>query len=242
MSLEFFGQTGEDYLIWKALGEKPNGFYVDVGAADGKKFSNSYFFYKQGWRGICIEPNKESFERLIEKRKEDTCIRCAIGSQRSDGITFYSKGLNSSINIDGYIEQRKLSGRSTGLEKNDYEETVVPMDTLNNILESNSISKIDFISIDVEGYESEVLRGFNLSKYKPSLLVIEEGFEEESKSKEIRDILFESNYKKVCKIKNNFFYAQDQVIIDRLNEFKSNNDRFKYRKRFKGTKKKEKND
>lgn len=235
--LEFYGQTGEDYIIWKAFDEKTKGFYVDVGAADGKRFSNSYFFEKQGWDGICVEPNREFFELLKNKRKNSICVNCAVGCYNGT-VDFYEKGLNSSVNIDEYIESRKSANRLSGIQTSDYNKVQIQVRTLNDILEENNVTNIDFITIDVEGFELEVLKGFNLAKYRPSVILLEDGFQKEEKCLEMNFILSNFSYNRICKIKNNIFYCNDEVISKKIDKYKSDGDRFVLRKRFKGTKNK----
>ena len=83
-----FSQLGEDLIIDRYLVRKKKGFYIDIGAGDGNRFSNAKRFYKKGWRGINIEPNPGSYKKLLKKRNKDVNLNIGVGEIETE-LTFY---------------------------------------------------------------------------------------------------------------------------------------------------------
>lgn len=138
-----------------------NGYYIEVGANNGIDQSYTYELEKIGWRGLLIEPSEKSFRECINNRSdENKFYNCALVAHES--ITAI-KG-----DFDGH-PMSSIEGKRLNREG----QVIVPARTLNSILEELEIDKIDLLSLDVEGYEAEVLRGFDLKKYKPKFIVVE---------------------------------------------------------------------
>jgi len=137
------------------------GFYIEVGANDGIAQSYTYELEKMGWKGVLIEPSKKSFISCIKNRSEENeFYNCALVGY--EGIT----------GIKGDFDGHPMSSIG-GVRLKREGKVIVPARTLNSILEELEIDKIDLFSLDVEGYEAEVLRGFNLKKYKPKYIIVE---------------------------------------------------------------------
>ncbi|RXJ85290.1 FkbM family methyltransferase [Arcobacter sp. CECT 8985] len=192
----YYSQHGEDYLLWKFFDFKKDGFFVEVGAFDGVHLSNTYSFELEGWNGICVEPG-QYFENCKKNRPNSICINAAcVGSEDIKEITFYEEelGLLSSLDISTEkkedIEKRYENRK---LEFLGHKEKTVKAKTLNSILEENDVSEIDFITIDVEGAEIDVLKGFNLHKYKPKVVILEAN-DEEHKKELIDYMTIDNNY------------------------------------------------
>jgi len=150
------------------------GFYIEAGANDGIVQSYTYILEKMGWGGILIEPSKIAFKNCISNRSMDKneFYNCALVAQ--EGIT----GIKG--DFDGH-PMSSVGGKRLGRES----QVIVPARTLNSILEELEINKIDLLSLDVEGYEAEVLKGFDLNKYKPKFIVIEINSTVENEVKEL---------------------------------------------------------
>lgn len=160
-----YAQEGEDLILSAIFNEKNDGFYVDVGAHHPSRFSNTKIFYDKGWSGINIEPC--NIDRFAKKRPRDKNIQAAIGQVR-ERKTFYifdDEALNTfdSENIERY----KKSGYKL------VEQVEMQLIPLKEIIEENSVKKIDFMSVDVEGLEMEVLNSFDWNSLKPDVLLIE---------------------------------------------------------------------
>ena len=153
-------------LIVDYIFKKNNGIYIDVGCNHPVYNNNTYLLSKKGWQGINIDIDKKSVQLFDLFRKKDLNINLAVSSKKTEleYINFHEK---SPINMIKTNQNRNLHS----LEKT----KKIKSDTLDSIIEKSQFKdkKIDFVSIDVEGHELEVIRGFNLKKYKPSIIVIE---------------------------------------------------------------------
>jgi FkbM family methyltransferase len=165
--------------IYKSVfGYKEDGFFVDVGAYDGITYSNTYGLAKAGWSGIVIEPVLKYFlacEDNYKEFKEVKLLRFAVGSKMSlNGIIHTGDHAVSTIS-----EDFKSRIENTYYGKNLYtSKEHCYIDTLNSILDAlyghlDSRKPFDVLSIDVEGYELEVIKGFTVDVWKPKMVIIE---------------------------------------------------------------------
>ena len=155
-----------DILINYFFKEKYNGTYVDVGCSNPISNNNTYLLYKnKNWSGMNIDLDQKNIDLFNLIRKRDINIQAVVSSGNlKKKIYFYHS--KSAINT---IE-KKISNYQKAKVKKIINVNTVSLDTL---LKSNRIKKIDFLTIDVEGHELDVLKGFSIQKYKPSLVVIE---------------------------------------------------------------------
>lgn len=222
---QYYSQNGEDYLLSRFFRFKQTGFYVEVGAFDGVHLSNTFSFEQQGWSGICIEPNPDYFSQCQKARPRSTCIHAACTSEPSvNSIAFYQEelGLLSGTTCDrDYDIQTRYKNR--GLEFNGFTKIQVPATTLNHLLKSYLAqnTKIDFISIDVEGAEIEVLKGLDLEQFKPQVLVIEAN-SEESKQQLNHYLVCQHNYVEARTVRENIFYTANPQDAKRLKHIRMN--------------------
>jgi len=165
-----YAQNGEDIVLARAL--KPwgkKGFWVDCGAGHPKYDSVTKLFSEFGWTGINIEPLGEEFKLLIQDRPNDHNVQCLLGSQSGVGSIFAGPTENrGSSTTDPLLVERyaKEFGQT-------FHESQVAIRTLTDILREKQVPTIDFLKIDVEGAELEVLRGIDLTEFNPRILVIE---------------------------------------------------------------------
>ncbi|MDQ7947727.1 MAG: FkbM family methyltransferase [Pedobacter sp.] len=172
-----YSQDGED-MILKAIYEQKKGykgFYVDVGAHHPVRFSNTRYFYKRGWRGINIEPTPAAIKAFHLFRKGDINLNIGIGPEKAT-LTFYcfnEPALNSfSKEVSERIDQD--GSKYKIIEKLDI--AIMPLsEVLDRHLPANT--KIDFMSIDVEGLDFQVLLSNDWNKYKPDVLLVEESID-----------------------------------------------------------------
>jgi len=143
-----------------------NGVFVEAGALDGLFMSNTKILEDLGWNGVLIEPSPLAVEKCRQNRKAFV-EECAL----------VSKGFNGSHAVgDFYFDGKDGMGAWSGIHRNLYgikAARAVPARTLEDVLNSHNISKVDFFSLDVEGYELEVLKGVDLNKIEISNLLIE---------------------------------------------------------------------
>jgi FkbM family methyltransferase len=139
------------------------GFYIEAGANDGIAQSNTRFLEEHlAWTGLLIEPSRIAFEQLKHNRPKSIRRNVCLVSQ--DYPLEFVEG-----DFDGHL-MSSVGGRRRGA---DTALSKVPCSTLEKILDELRVEKVDFFSLDTEGYEFEVLRGMNLSRYHPRFILIE---------------------------------------------------------------------
>jgi FkbM family methyltransferase len=162
-----YAQNAEDVVLERLFHDQPTGFYVDVGANDPVRLSLTKHFSLRGWRGINIEPGQAAFERLRADRVRDVNLNVGVGSAAGE-LTLFNCPDNDALSTFSR-EQAEIYRR----EGNRLIERRVPIRTLGDILQSYAPEQIDFLSIDVEGFETEVLQGVDLARWRPRVMVIE---------------------------------------------------------------------
>ncbi len=164
-----YSQKGEDLVIEKIFGKKKSGFYIDVGAHNASVFNNTKRLYDMGWRGINIEPNPLLLKKITSLRKGDINLNIGVGKTPGSAVfyeldpdslsTFSKKEKDMKIKL-GYRLKKKHKIKVFRLE---------------NIINKYVKTKVDFISIDTEGLDLEVLQSNNWIKYKPFVICVETG-------------------------------------------------------------------
>jgi FkbM family methyltransferase len=158
-----FSQYGEDQLVWKFFGGKTTGFFVDVGANEPEALSQSFLLESKGWDGILVEPQSACCEKLREKRHRAKVFQVACGAPEQRGKAMLQLNLQGSR----LASQPEVNSSGDGHEE-------VQVMTLDDILAQVPHPQIDFLSIDVEGLELQVLRGFDILRHRPRLMIIED--------------------------------------------------------------------
>jgi FkbM family methyltransferase len=175
----FYSQSNQDkYIFEHFFPDKKEGFFVEIGAFDGVKYSNTYFFEQLGWHGICIEPVPWIYERLKTNRS-CTCINGCITniSGTADFLIVDGPSIMLSGLMDKYdprhLERIEFELASLGGAKKIIK---IPCYTLNEILHKYGISHIDLLSIDVEGGELDILRSINFENVSVDVIVVENNY------------------------------------------------------------------
>lgn len=165
-----WSQEGEDIILQRLFERQNKGFYVDVGAHHPFRFSNTYFFYRKGWRGINIDANPQSISLFKRFRKKDINLHFAVGL-REGKMKYYMFNEPALNTFDELLaRERELLPNYKVIKTLEME--ILPLE---KILDRYLPQKqtIDFMSIDVEGLDLEVLRSNNWNKYRPSFLLVE---------------------------------------------------------------------
>lgn len=144
---------------------KKNGFFIELGAFDGLSQSNTAFFeFYRNWNGLLIEPSKDSFELCIKNRPNSIVINAACVS---NDYTFETvKGDFNGISMAS-VDGVRLNSNNL------VEVKAISMKKILDDLFVNGEKEINFLSIDTEGYELNVLKGLELNKYRPNYILIE---------------------------------------------------------------------
>jgi FkbM family methyltransferase len=176
--IEYFSQLGEDCLLDRFFGFKETGFFVDVGAFDGVHLSNTYAFERRGWEGLCVEAAPFYYAQCTKNRPRSRCcnVACTAVEKGLVEFQFERSGLFSGIAADVKAVTDVYSRAQ--LPFDGFDTVRVPSATLNRLLAGTDV-RIDFVSIDVEGTEIDVLSGFDLARYRPRVLVVEANSAEE---------------------------------------------------------------
>jgi FkbM family methyltransferase len=161
-----YAQNGEDVVLWRALRDVRNGFYVDVGAADPTVDSVTRAFYDRGWSGINIEPAGEHYECLVAERPRDINLRVVAGA-RAELRAFYLVPGTGLSTTEARVAERHADSGFKPIQE------MLPAMPLTGILESHRGQPIHFMKIDVEGGERGVLEGLDLGVIRPWIVVIE---------------------------------------------------------------------
>ena len=166
MTFVSHAQNFEDVMLWRCFGQLKSGFYIDIGADDPVSDSVTKCFYENGWSGINIDPSENSFTKLESDRKRDINIQVAVDSIKG-AIDFWNvprTGLSTAIKK--FADQHK----SAGFEVN---HVSVETRTLKDICEEFVRGPINFMKIDVEGFEKQVLLGADFEKFRPMVILVE---------------------------------------------------------------------
>jgi len=176
----FYSQCGQDQWVHQYFQGKTNGVFVDVGAHDGVTFSNTYHFEKDlQWTGICIEANPKVYTDLVRNRK---CLNlnCCVSNIGGTSVDFlqlsgYTEMLSGIVST---YDQRHLARIDRELAYHGGTKKVlqIPQRTLGEICEEHGITSIDYLSIDTEGCEYQIIQGLNLSQIQVELIDVENNY------------------------------------------------------------------
>ena len=195
-----YSMDGEDLSIIRYVEEKKKGFYVDVGAHHPIQRNNTLLLFKKGWEGINIDINKFSIDLFKYLRPHDLNIQVAVTDKAGHISIFFQKDFSQLNTTDKEVAKEHFG--------ENFKEKIVQSDTIQNILDNSKFKnkKIDFLNIDVEGAEEQVLETLNFKIYDPTVICVEilgyrllDNHEREIKIKnsEIYNFLTSKKYKKV---------------------------------------------
>jgi FkbM family methyltransferase len=192
-------QLRQDLNVLEKYKFKHNGYFVDIGASDGISLSNTYILEKDyGWTGICVEPILSDFIKLKECRNNSICVNNAVYNTSNLKMEFAIKHFNMCSGLvttmdDKVIIDNKVYDRSVN---HDLKEIIdVYTVTLNDLLDNYHAPKfIEYLSLDTEGSELEILKSINFNKYKFGVIDVEHNFVEPRRS-QIRTLLENNGYK-----------------------------------------------
>ncbi len=204
--MTYYGQWETDKVIEEYFPQKTNGFCVEVGAYDGIKGSNTNYFENIGWACMCIEPNPHAFRELYYNRtlSYNVNVACDSFGGRADlEIFHFNSGIQSSLTSLN-TDSRLVKDYCDAITKRTF--VNVPVTKL-SILLSDWLGKrqADFISIDTEGTELQVLHGLDFEIHRPKLLVVENNYND----RDIENYLRPHGYVLDRRYRINDFYVQE---------------------------------
>ena len=164
-SFRHYSQFAEDVSIVRQFPKGYKGFFVDVGCFHPVKYNNTYRLYKKGWRGINVDIDQIKIDGFRIRRPKDVNIACAVSDKKGE-ITYWSNGFYS---LTITLDEAFAAGKPGYVAKK------VQTDTLNNIIAGTKYEgrQIDFLTVDVEGHDLNVLQSLDFKEYAPRLIAVE---------------------------------------------------------------------
>ena len=204
-----YAQDGEDLILDRLLEGQPAGFYVDVGAHHPMRFSNTHLFYLRGWRGINIDAEVGSMRLFAKHRSRDVNVECGVCA-RSGTLPYYRFNEPALNTFDEAEARLKDSPPYRLVER--VEVTVRRLDDLlTEYLPAGQV--IDFLTIDVEGKDLEVLESNDWTRFRPRFILAETlrtGMLNIASCPVVR-FLSGHGYMPVAKAYNTIFFARDNA-------------------------------
>ena len=166
-----YAQFGEDIVadsvFWHLRIPKP--LYLDIGAYDPKFLSNTYYFYKKGSSGVCVEPDparRSAFRRI---RPRDLCLSAGVGAADKDAVPFYVLSEPSLSTFDQKNAQQHEAAGKVQIRS----VISVPVYSINTLIEQHLPRCPDFLSVDVEGIDLEILQAMDFDRFRPAVICVE---------------------------------------------------------------------
>jgi len=205
---KYYSQHGEDFILDQMLQGQSNGYFVEVGCIDGLRFSNTLTFEERGWKGICIEAHADYIEPLRRNRPGSIVVHCAAGEADESDVAFYANLRGSLSSLDRSREQHFKD--NYGEFFHGYSEQTVTKSRLDTLFDLYHVPEIDILSLDIEGYEVQAMRGLDLKRYRPRVMLIEV----DSKAQEaaLDTLILPYEYSKSVHVGSNLFYVADESL------------------------------
>ncbi|HKS65114.1 MAG TPA: FkbM family methyltransferase [Xanthobacteraceae bacterium] len=163
-----YAQRFEDFHLWRCFGGQSGGFYIDIGAGHPVYDNVSFAFYLAGWRGICVEPNPALAALNRAVRKRDHLYEGLAGAAPGEATLYLQRefhGLSTTI-----AEHAQTAAKEVGRSA---EAVTLPVTTLAALCEQHAPAAYEFLKVDVEGAEADVLRGADFSRHRPKIIMVE---------------------------------------------------------------------
>ncbi len=190
-----YSQSGEDIIIsdlFNRLRIKPPS-YLDIGANDPVSLNNTYRLYQRGGRGVCVEPNPILCNKIRRKRKRDTCLNAGVAFDEKREADFYVfsqefSGLNTFSKEEANFWEQEGNEE---IGKHKVEKVVkMPLLNINELMAQYFKPHPNLVSIDVEGFDFQILKGIDFNRFKPDVFCIETlGFAEDNREIKKKDII-----------------------------------------------------
>ncbi|NMH86362.1 FkbM family methyltransferase [Flavivirga algicola] len=207
-----YSQEGEDCILDRIFNEMEYGFYVDIGAHHPKRFSNTNKFYKRGWRGINIDAMPNSMDAFKKERPDD--INLEIGISKENRVLTYYMFNEPALNTFSKEEASKKDGiRNYKV----IEEKKILTYSLKEVLDKYLINsnKIDFITIDVEGLDLEVIESNDWNRYRPKIVLVEDLKKHElielPLKSDVYKFLNSNDYQLIARTFNTLFFKDNRI-------------------------------
>ncbi|WP_145145397.1 FkbM family methyltransferase [Roseomonas gilardii] len=205
MTFISYAQNGEDVILWRALKDVENGFYIDVGACDPDELSVTKAFYERGWQGVNIEPVRQYYERCVAERPRDINLNTAVAAR--SGIVHFTTIKDTGLSTMVESVATEAGNKGWPVEAQD-----VPALSLADICNTLPPRPIHFLKIDVEGGERDVLEGADFTRFRPWIVVVEATVPLSSERNEHlwEDFLLRAGYQQIFFDGVNLYYVAQE--------------------------------
>jgi FkbM family methyltransferase len=204
-----YSQEGEDMILNRIFEGKLQGFYVDIGAHHPRRFSNTYLFYKRGWTGINVEPNPYVIKIFNSDRSRDINLQCGV-SECEGTLKYYYFDDPALNTFDECVVRSRLETTPYKVVKQEN----IPVRQLSTILKKHLPvgMPIDFLSVDVEGFDVTVLKSNDWSLFRPSCVLAEvlNVTFEEAISGEIAQFMRKQGYRVFARTYNTLIFLESR--------------------------------
>lgn len=209
-----YSQAGEDKLLsflFNSYG-KEKIRYLDVGTNHPKMGNNTYLFYRKGSRGVCVEPNPELCRLIRKQRPHDKCLNIGLSDGGESVAEFYSMSSNV---LSTFSKEEALELEAGGKYKID-QVLRIPVRNINAVIRENFDDPIDLVSIDVEGWNEEIVRSFDFSLQRPFCFCIETlTFSETNSGKKLSgiiDVMLSNSYSVFADTHLNTIFLNNDIV------------------------------
>ncbi|MGB5475299.1 MAG: FkbM family methyltransferase, partial [Gammaproteobacteria bacterium] len=166
-----YSQSGEDRIVKYVLDVLgvAHPTYLDIGAHHPVRISNTYLFYENGSKGVCVEPNPSLYLRLRQARPRDTCLNIGVGGNRQKAAPFYELDSTTLSTFSESEARRYVEEHGKRIVHTAEVDIITPAEIIGQHFQAPP----DFVSLDVEGLELEILEAFDLSGARPAVFCVE---------------------------------------------------------------------
>lgn len=190
----FYSQNGQDrYIFEKFFKNYLNGTFIEIGAYDGVTYSNTYFFEKFfGWNGVCVEPNRQVFDKL-KKNRNCACENCCITN--FTGTSKFLEVNGAPEMLSGLVDKfdpRHRNRIKKEIKNDGGSESIVDVQCLafNDLIDKHSLYHINLLSVDTEGGEIDILRSIDYKKVIIDIVLVEVNFNDN----DIKDFMTQNGF------------------------------------------------
>jgi FkbM family methyltransferase len=188
--MQTYSQLGQDLACLAHYNHVRGGYFVEIGASDGMELSNTYLLEKEyGWRGVCVEPIPDKFDALKQNRPGSVCVDRAVYHTSGETLDFFvcfTCSLLSGIPQHLNLQKQTVLASHTAIR-------VTTVTLLDLLRDAGAPRFIEYLSLDTEGSEYEILRGFDFSQYTFGRIDVEHNYCEPTRTN-IRNLLEAHGY------------------------------------------------
>ena len=168
---------GEDLIVHNFLNyyglNLSNVYYLDIGANNPREHSNTCLLYENGSRGVLVEPDSTYWPQIKHHRPEDKLLKYAVGKESKENVPFYIMTAHSLNTISEKYRDAAINGEENYGKQKVEEVITVDVKTINSIIDEQCSRCPNFLSVDVEGLDYDILTSLDYDKYRPELICVE---------------------------------------------------------------------